>query len=411
MDSQDFNLKLQYFSDQAQALSTQLKDLETFNLQKLGALNSLQCIHMEVSSMLASASREYVLAFPTPPSFTVSKGRCRQFGLVLFSFLMSVPSELLNSLFIRRSLFFAGYSLLVHDYLLTFFRERFKVEYVWGAPWTVVKATFLLNRYGNLIGQSVVALEETGNLSHGSEEFCTGFGLFSATFMILSTESIHILVLMRAWAIWGCTYCVAVWMILLYVVYVLVVIGMMTYVATAVDLVDFQYLDEIGVCVVPMPPFSPRPIQNPLAVGIARYNPAARHRECSPWSCTVFAGSQGTLDVFILQPCYTFLWETVVRAFSDVDGPHCFAGKCLPQLVYHRMLDPRNMLEAAISFPLLSIVGQRLVLSLRGFQTRQYTTRDLSREVDRQMAAMGSTSFWQAVDPRPNGVHEAGHGA
>ncbi|KAF9229916.1 hypothetical protein BU15DRAFT_69644, partial [Melanogaster broomeanus] len=124
----------------------------------------------------------------------------------------------------------------------------------------------------------------------------------------------------------------------------------------------------------------------------------------------------------------------VVRALSDVDGSHCFTDKYIQQLVYHRMLDglwkckkfeesyyvlryldrkqdPRNMLQLGLSFPLLSIVGQRLVLNLRGLQARRYTTRDLSREVNRQMAAMGGTSFWQAVEPWPNGAHEAGHEA
>ncbi|KAF9242023.1 hypothetical protein BU15DRAFT_44321, partial [Melanogaster broomeanus] len=147
-------------------------------------------------------------------------------------FVMSVPPEFLNSLFIRKSFFFAGYSLLVHDYLLTFSRE---VEYVWEAPWTVVKVAFLLNRYGTLIGQSVIALEETGTLSHGSQEFCASYNLFGAIFAIFSAELIHILVLTRSWAIWGCTYRVAVLLILSYVVYLLVVIGMITYAATAAE--------------------------------------------------------------------------------------------------------------------------------------------------------------------------------
>ena len=38
---------------------------------------------------------------------------------------------------------------------------------------------------------------------------------------------------------------------------------------------------------------------------------------------------------------------------------------------------------------MLSIIGQRLILNLRGFQARRFTTRDISREIDRQMAAMG----------------------
>ncbi|KAF9233748.1 hypothetical protein BU15DRAFT_66318 [Melanogaster broomeanus] len=238
---------------------------------------------------------------------------------------MAVPSEFLNSLFIRNM-----------SPRMTGPLQGFKVEYVWGAPWTVVKATFLLNRYGNLIGQSVVALEEMGNLSHGSEEFCEGFTLFAAVFMIFPAESIHIL--MRAWAIWGCTYRVAVWLILLHAVYILVGVGMMVHTATTANLVNFQYLDEV-------PPF-----------------------------------------------------KLVVRALSDVDGPHCFAGKCLQQLVYDRMLN-------IVSPPLNSWTASRT--QPPGVQTRQYTTRDLSREVDRQMAAMGGTSFWEAVD-QPNGVHVGG---
>jgi hypothetical protein len=50
-----------------------------------------------------------------------------------------------------------------------FENEHLKVEYVWKAPWTIVKATFLPNRYANLIGQLIVALEEMGILSHGSQ--------------------------------------------------------------------------------------------------------------------------------------------------------------------------------------------------------------------------------------------------
>jgi hypothetical protein len=39
------------------------------------------------------------------------------------------------------------------------------------------------------------------------------------------------------------------------------------------------------------------------------------------------------------------------------------------------------------SSPLLSVAGQRLVLNLKSFKTRAYTTNDLSHEVDRQLEA------------------------
>lgn len=84
---------------------------------------------------------------------------------------------------IARFLTMAGWTVLVYDYLLTFdlevrvflfyqilFLIGRKVDYIWRAPWTPVKAIFLLNRYGTLIAQSSLMIEELGVLSHGSEK-------------------------------------------------------------------------------------------------------------------------------------------------------------------------------------------------------------------------------------------------
>ncbi|KAF9232230.1 hypothetical protein BU15DRAFT_81467 [Melanogaster broomeanus] len=303
---------------------------------------------------------------------------------------MSVPPEFLNLLFVRKSFFFAGHSLLVYDYLLTFSRE---VEYVWGAPWTIVKATFLLNRYGNLIGQSVVVLEETGNLSHGSEKFCANFNLSAAIFMIFSAESIHILVLTRAWAIWGCTYRAAVSLILLYVVYVLVVVGMMVYGATTADFVDFQYLDQIGVCVSPISSFGWPSFVVTLLLDTGMFATVM-------YSLRKFSNDSRHLYPSIL--LRLLVRDAVVFYIAGVFN-NLFTIICWT--VYRT--DPRNLTTLGLSFPLLSMVGQRLVLNLRGFQTRHYTTRDLSREVNRQMEAMGGTSFWGPVE-QPNGLHDGG---
>lgn len=45
-------------------------------------------------------------------------------------------------------------------------------------------------------------------------------------------------------------------------------------------------------------------------------------------------------------------------------------------------------MNVRISYPFLAVTGQRVILNLRRFRARQDTTRDLSREVDRQIAAM-----------------------
>lgn len=53
-----------------------------------------------------------------------------------------------------------------HNLLETPYQQ---VTYIWDAPWTFVKALFLINRYGNLIGQTFLMLEETGYISHNSQ--------------------------------------------------------------------------------------------------------------------------------------------------------------------------------------------------------------------------------------------------
>lgn len=47
--------------------------------------------------------------------------------------------------------------------------------YIWKSPWTVIKIMFLLSRYGNLIGQTAIRLEEAGLLAHDSQKVCCSF--------------------------------------------------------------------------------------------------------------------------------------------------------------------------------------------------------------------------------------------
>lgn len=78
--------------------------------------------------------------------------------------------------------------MLFYDYLITFFSEVCsislhlqcessqtnsscrQVEYIWKSPWTLVKAGFLLNRYGNLVGQTVITFQEIGFFGPGSQQ-------------------------------------------------------------------------------------------------------------------------------------------------------------------------------------------------------------------------------------------------
>ena len=182
--------------------------------------------------------------------------------------------------------------------------------HIWNAPWTFVKSLFLINRYGNLIGQTFVMLEETGYLSHGSRhvylpaflshrssslahQFCIVFRIFCQLFSIFSGESIRgeyvtpplkvhfcqrniVFVVMRTCAILGCRPRVTLMVNTLYIVYGLTIIvvsaslllshadGECDVLSREIILIDqnflavmqFEYLDEVGICIMPIPRMS-----------------------------------------------------------------------------------------------------------------------------------------------------------
>ncbi|KAG9308504.1 hypothetical protein JVU11DRAFT_11848 [Chiua virens] len=49
-----------------------------------------------------------------------------------------------------------------------FLRAGFKLNYIWNSRWTAVKIIFLLNRYGNLVGQSLYTLQQLDLFSTSS---------------------------------------------------------------------------------------------------------------------------------------------------------------------------------------------------------------------------------------------------
>ncbi|KAG1857380.1 hypothetical protein DFJ58DRAFT_840669 [Suillus subalutaceus] len=272
---------------------------------------------------------------------TVGAPMCyRSIGLdVVTVSTMSLSPQFMESLWVRKSFSAAGHTLLVYDYLLTF-RDEF--VYIWDAPWTIVKILFLLNRYGNLIGQTVVRLEEAGLLAHDSQKFCQCFAIFTSCFMFLSVESIHILVLVRAWAIWGTQKRVTNILAWSYVIYVVTLLASTSYSLYAGN-IQYLFLDVIHVCVTTMP--------------ISGY--------------TLGNFSHSTRLVFSM--CF-FEMRSSFSSTAFWNNPKYFLAK-------------------GFATPLLSVVGQRLVLNLRGLKTRTYATRDLSREVDRQLQAFAEADL------------------
>ncbi|KIM68204.1 hypothetical protein SCLCIDRAFT_1010246 [Scleroderma citrinum Foug A] len=62
---------------------------------------------------------------------------------------------------------------------------------------------------------------------------------------------------------------------------------------------------------------------------------------------------------------------------------------------------PKYLLAPSLTLPMVSITSQRVMLNLRSVNCHYLTTRDLSREVDRQMGALrsGNGALHQAQPP------------
>ncbi|KAG9313230.1 hypothetical protein JVU11DRAFT_6690 [Chiua virens] len=172
---------------------------------------------------------------------------CVRYGLTFHTREMSFQKAM-DQVLLRQLFSVAGETLLVYNYLLTF---RMEMDYVWSARWTVVKALFLFNRYMNLIGQTMFTLQQLDVWHASSFKFCGHFLWFMGIFGFISGESIRILVLLRAWAVWGCKRPVTVALIGIYLFYFVANFGVVLYDVTQTRLSQqaFVYLEETGICI------------------------------------------------------------------------------------------------------------------------------------------------------------------
>ncbi|KAG1874460.1 hypothetical protein F4604DRAFT_745347 [Suillus subluteus] len=288
---------------------------------------------------------------------------------------MSLSPQFMESLWVRKSFSAAGHTLLVYDYLLTL---RDESVYIWDAPWTIVKVLFLLNRYGNLIGQTVVRLEEAGLLAHDSQKFCQCFAIFTSCFMFLSVESIHILVLVRAWAIWGTQKRVTNILAWSYVIYVVTLLASTSYSLYAGN-IQYLFLDVIHVCVTTMPKY----------VWLVYFGSFIL-------DAVLFVLTMRSLRIHSREFQQLYPSTLLHVLFRDaiiffVASMFCNALTIASWTAFWN--NPKYFLAKGFATPLLSVVGQRLVLNLRGLKTRTYATRDLSREVDRQLQAFAEADL------------------
>ncbi|KAI6149206.1 hypothetical protein BKA82DRAFT_1001464 [Pisolithus tinctorius] len=110
-----------------------------------------------------------------------------------------ITPEFMYEIWVQRAAVVAGYTLLVYDYFLTLGDE---VEYIWNTPWTPVKLVHLTNRYVVLFGYTLICIQATGFVA-AITGGCEFYAIFLGVYIVISLETSHVLVVLRAWAIWG----------------------------------------------------------------------------------------------------------------------------------------------------------------------------------------------------------------
>ncbi|KAF8835462.1 hypothetical protein BDN67DRAFT_1015542 [Paxillus ammoniavirescens] len=296
---------------------------------------------------------------------------------------MSISTEFTKALHLRKAFVGAGYTLLVYEFLLTIDDE---LQYIWRAPWTVVKATFIANRYLNLVVHTVIALEEFNIIGHGAQSFCKRFYLASWVVIIVSVESMHIFVITRAWAIWGCQQRMAIRLAAAYAVYIGTLIGVGTYLMNTQILPTMQAGQSICIS------------DTMSYIWLTRLASILLHTIVFiliMWSLRKHSRLRNqfflsTVDRLLSQDAIIFL---VVHIFTSIFS--------IATLVVFST-DPKNFLARAFAYPVLAATGQRLVLNLRGLHRQSPDSSDLDREVDRQLKALEGADFWNEDNaPRP----------
>lgn len=300
---------------------------------------------------------------------------------------MFLSPEFFYQIWVRKALSAAGHTVLIYDHLLTFNDE---ILYVWNAPWTVVKVLFLVNRYGNLTGQTLIRLEEAGILANNSQFFCQRFSIVTSSFMILSSESIHILVLIRVWAIWGTRRSMSIFLIGGYALYLLILLGV-SFLGAHHDTSEvFQYLDLVKICVSAMPKLMWLCYVGSFILDVVTFVLTARSlRRYSREFQGLYPSN--LLLLLVRDATMFFIFSMINNAMIAVSWT-----------VYSN--SPYTFLPKGFSGPLLSVAGQRVVLNLKSLPTRSYSTHDLSREVDRQLEAFAEASY--CLSPRGRDDHD-----
>ena len=224
-------------------------------------------------------------------------------------------------------------------------------------------------------------MEQVGIFYSGTDSgFCAGYSIFVVFSLFLTNESVHVLVLLRSWALWGCKRSVFITLLFIYLAYAVWAVVTPIVETPAAAWAISLYYGTIRNCVGYMPEKSYIFWIGSLLIDTIFFL-------CMMYSLRIHER---------LSPYPTRL-RRHLRLSANLYYGTCVITGVLTALAWkywgpYEHFDPRSFLTTTICGPLLSIVGQRLVLSLRSLQGQNLgvSTSDLSREVRRQLAEFES---------------------
>ncbi|KAI9064914.1 hypothetical protein FKP32DRAFT_1675297 [Trametes sanguinea] len=171
-------------------------------------------------------------------------------GEIIARDLFNLDAQYFQDLFVTRSLSVAGYVILVYECLATLPDE---VQYIWPTRWSTVKIIYILNRYGNLLQIALANAQLIGVWWDQSPSFCFRVTLVLSFFQFASFASIHVLVLLRAWATWGRRKKMLSLLVALFVAYASVSIMMLTYGIVKAGYNGYPYSSVTRTCIGVLP--------------------------------------------------------------------------------------------------------------------------------------------------------------
>jgi len=212
---------------------------------------------------------------------------------------------------------------------------------------------------------------------------------------ILSTESIHILVLLRAWAIWGCKRYVAILLIFAYTIYASAVTGLLIYFLALRrgGVYPFLYLAETGVCVL-------KPLPN------------KHHTSWILFSISLF------LDFAV----FFMVTVSLAKLFKEtqclghprsllhtlaMDAALYLSASTVTSVIgiLSQTLFTYNLLNdiSLVCNPLVIVIGQRVVLNLRSMRSLSYSQQvaDLNLAPDSSLLSGSVEDFRRVFDGDP----------